>query len=62
MRELAALNAMGVRRYRLSPQDVDMVAVARTFRDVLDGRLDADAGFEVLAGRARGSPFPNGFY
>ena len=34
----------------------------KAFRDVLDGRLDADAGFEVLAGLARGSPFSNGFY
>ena len=49
VRELAALEAMGVGRYRLSPQDVDMVAVARTFRGVLDGRLDARAGFAALA-------------
>jgi len=62
VRELAALEEMGVRRYRLSPQDVDMVAVARTFRGVLDGRLDADAAFAALADLAHGSPFSNGFY
>jgi collagenase-like PrtC family protease len=62
VRELAALEAMGVGRYRLSPQDVDMVAVARTFRGVLDGRLDARAGFAALAELAHGAPFSNGFY
>ena len=62
VRELAQLEASGVRRYRLSPQDVDMVAVAQTFRDVLDGRLDAETAFEALAQAAHGSSFSNGFY
>jgi hypothetical protein len=51
-----------VRRFRLSPHDVNMVAVAKTFRDVLDGRRAPDAAFATLADLARGSPFSNGFY
>ncbi len=48
--ELAALRAMGIGRFRLSPQDLDMVAVAEAFRAVLDGRLEPDAALERLAG------------
>jgi collagenase-like PrtC family protease len=60
--ELAALRAMGIGRFRLSPQDLDMVAVAETFRAVLDGRLAPDAALERLAGLAAFAPFVNGFY
>lgn len=60
--ELAALRAMGIGRFRLSPQDLDMVAVAETFRAVLDGRLAPDAALEKLAGLTAFAPFVNGFY
>ncbi len=60
--ELAALRAMGIGRFRLSPQDLDMVAVAEAFRAVLDGRLEPDAALERLAGLATFAPFINGFY
>lgn len=60
--ELAALRAMGIGRFRLSPQDLDMVAVAEAFRAVLDGRLAPDAALERLAGLASFAPFINGFY
>ena len=60
--ELAALRAMGIGRFRLSPQDLDMVAVAEAFRAVLDGRLEPDAALERLAGLAPFAPFINGFY
>lgn len=39
----ARLAAAGVRRLRLSPQAVDMTAVARTYRALLDGALAPDA-------------------
>ena len=54
--ELAALRAMGIGRFRLSPQDLDMVAVAEAFRAVLDGRLEPDAALERLAGLATFDP------
>lgn len=60
--ELAELRQMGVHRFRLSPQDTDMVAVARIFRDLLDGRCQPGETRESLAGLAGGTPFSNGFY
>jgi len=36
------LRATGIRRLRLSPHTVDMVAVAAAFRDFLDGHCDAE--------------------
>jgi hypothetical protein len=53
---------MGIGRFRLSPQDLDMVAVAETFRAVLDGRLEPEAALESLAGLAPFAPFVDGFY
>jgi collagenase-like PrtC family protease len=60
--ELDELCALGVRRFRLSPQDVDMVAVARLFRDVLDARQAPGAALELLAALVPGAVFSNGFY
>ncbi len=60
--ELGDLVAMGINCFRLWPHATDMVAVARTFRDVLDGRDDAEAGRARLAGLANVAPFSNGFY
>jgi len=59
--DIAALRQAGLRSLRLSPQDCDMVAVARIFRDVLDGREDAEAGQRRLAEVYPGVPFSNGF-
>jgi collagenase-like PrtC family protease len=60
--ELEALRGMGIHRFRLSPQDTDMVAVARIFRDVLDGRETAAAASEDLARLVDHAPFANGFF
>ncbi|MCB2103068.1 MAG: U32 family peptidase [Rhodobacterales bacterium] len=60
--EAADLRARGVARLRLSPQTVDMVAVARLFRDLLDGREDGAGVNAALAGLAGGVPLANGFY
>ncbi len=59
--EMDRLLAMGVTRFRLSPQDTDMLAVAKAFRAVLDGERD---GREVAAELGRSSPAPleNGFF
>lgn len=60
--ETGQLVADGVTHLRLMPQDVDMVAVAKLFRDALDGRLpveEADARLAALSGDAGLS---NGFY
>jgi collagenase-like PrtC family protease len=60
--ELAALRGMGIHRFRLSPHDTDMVAVARTFRDVLDGRESAGAAVEDIDRLLDHAPFANGFF
>ena len=60
--ELEALSGMGVRRFRLSPHDVDMVAVARLFRDLLDAREEPGAAFESLAALVPWASFSNGIF
>lgn len=60
--ETARLAAMGVSHLRLMPQAVDMVAVARVFRDHLDGASsthEAEARLRALCGN---TPFSNGFF
>ncbi len=60
--ELPDLVAMGVARFRLSPHRLDMVAVAETFRAVLDGRLAGEEANARLAELAPFAPFANGFF
>ncbi len=59
--DIDALRKSEVRSLRLSPQDCDMVAIARAFRDVLDGRDDATGGSRRLAVLYPDVPFSNGF-
>ncbi len=61
LREMTDLIAKGVRRFRLSPQDVDMAAVARIFRDTLDGRIDAEEAMAHLAAVNGNVPMINGY-
>jgi collagenase-like PrtC family protease len=61
LRELAALRRMGVTHFRLSPQDVDMVGVARAYRAVLDGFLTADEAAEDVRALTAAVPWQNGF-
>ncbi len=60
--ELDGLSNIGIRRFRLSPHDLDMVAVARLFRDRLDGRTEAGEAFEGLSALLPGASFSDGFY
>jgi collagenase-like PrtC family protease len=60
--ELAALRRLGINRFRLSPQAVDMVTVGRIFRDVLDAREDVGAAQARLAELVTFAPFSNGYY
>ncbi len=59
--EVASLLKMGVRGLRLSPHDLDMVAVAGVFRALAEGTLEAGAAFERLGTLADDAPFSNGF-
>ena len=60
--EVGRLAEMGVTHLRLSPQAVDMAAVARVFRDRLDGKLDAAEAEGELAALCPGTGFGNGFF
>ena len=61
LREMAGLVAKGVRRARISPQDVDMVAVARLVRAALDGAIDADEATAQLRPVIGEVPMINGY-
>ena len=60
--ELADLRAMGVSRFRLSPQTCDMVAVASMFRALLDRHISAGEAATMLDEMTLPMPFANGFY
>lgn len=60
--DLNELEEIGIHRFRLSPQDTDMVAVAKAFRQVLDGTLEATAATQQLDDLMDGLPFSNGFF
>ncbi len=60
--ELAELLSMGVRRFRLSPQSCDMVAVASVYRNLLDRHIAAGEAAAMLDEMALPMPLANGFY
>jgi collagenase-like PrtC family protease len=60
--ELDQLRGIGVRRFRLSPHDTDMVAVARTFRNVLDGAVSTGEAQRRLSELMPAARFSNGFF
>jgi len=59
--DLTALRAQGVRRFRLWPQDVDMVAVARLFRATLAETIPPAEAEAQLADLCPGIEFANGY-
>lgn len=60
--EVPALAKMGVTHARLVPHSQDMVAVAETFRAVMDERIDGAEGRARLDALGIPAPFSNGFY
>lgn len=59
--EVPRLADAGVTALRLMPEDLDMVAVARTYRDLLDGVLDAESAEAALRGLLDGRRAANGY-
>ncbi len=59
--ELTELQGSGVEHFRLSPHDIDMVAVAGLFRAVLDAEREAEDAREELEALLQ-APLSNGFY
>lgn len=60
--ELPDMAALGIGHIRLNPQSLDMIAVARTYRGVLDGALGTDEGTERLRAICPGASMSNGFW
>ncbi len=60
--EIDALREMGISRFRLSPENADMIAVAKLFRAVANGELDVEDGDARLGELAPDLPFANGFF
>jgi O2-independent ubiquinone biosynthesis protein UbiV len=60
--ELAEMQQMGINRFRLSPQDIDMIAVTKIFRDTLDGKTAPDEAMATLDVLAQGLEFSNGYF
>ena len=61
LRELADLVAHGAHRVRLSPQDVDMVAVATLTRAVLDQKIDPEEATRQMQAVIGAVPMINGY-
>jgi collagenase-like PrtC family protease len=59
--DLDRLCAAGIRSFRLSPHDCDMVAVAALFRQALDGGLDGGTAIDRLVALLPQAGFSNGF-
>jgi collagenase-like PrtC family protease len=59
--DVDTLTRVGVGALRLSPQKCDMVRVARTFRDVIEGRLGSHEGGRALSEIYPDASFANGF-
>lgn len=59
--ETKQLGEIGVSTLRLSPHTCDMVAVARTFRDVLDDTCEPSRAMQLLRAIAPDAAFSNGF-
>ena len=59
--DIPALRDAGVASLRLSPQDCDMVAVARLYREVVDGHVEPGEGERRLAAIYPDVPLANGF-
>ncbi|MBF0324695.1 ubiquinone anaerobic biosynthesis protein UbiV [Magnetospirillum moscoviense] len=61
LHELPALRARGINRFRLWPQNVDMVAVAALYRAVLDGAVEPADAADQLAALCPRAEFSNGY-
>jgi len=62
LEEAQAMAAQGITHFRLAPQDMDMVATARLFRDFLDGQTEAAFVQKSLHALNPSLSFINGFY
>lgn len=62
LQEIPDLQSIGIRNFRLSPQTADMVAVAKIFRAVQQGKMATAEGLANLSDLMKEIEFSNGFY
>jgi collagenase-like PrtC family protease len=62
VREVPALRAMGVSRFRLSPHTLDMIGIAKIFAGVVEGKIASDEAAALIDAMKPNAPFANGFY
>lgn len=60
--ELRQLQTLGISRFRLSPQQVDMAGVARIYRKMADGGLDVEEAADSLKKLCPNTEFANGYF
>ncbi len=60
--EAADLFELGIRRFRLSPHNTDMVAIAHVWRDLLDGRTDLSRIQRIIEAVVDFAPRANGYF
>ena len=60
--ELAEMQSIGIKHFRLSPHSIDMVAVTEVYRQVLDRALSAIEADERLADIMGDAAFSNGYF
>ncbi len=60
--EIADLQAVGVSHFRLWPHSCDMIKVAETFRELLEGRISATTSNARLKEITGNAAFSNGYY
>jgi collagenase-like PrtC family protease len=60
--EIDELLAMGITRFRLSPHKIDMVAIARVWRGLLDGERDLLRARRMIEAVAAFAPPSNGYF
>lgn len=61
-REVDEMRTMGIRHFRLSPHDTDMVAIARYYQALMDGVIDETELLAQLSAKLPEVTFSNGFY
>ncbi|CAD7038542.1 U32 family peptidase [Pseudorhizobium endolithicum] len=59
--EMRALREAGISRFRLSPQDCDMVGIAAVFNDLLQDRVGVEEAIARVETIYPGAPLSNGF-
>nr|CAD6406017.1 U32 family peptidase [Rhizobium sp. Q54] len=59
--EMPALREAGISRFRLSPQDCDMVGIAAVFNDLLQDRVGVEEAIARVETLYPGAPLSNGF-